>query len=105
MEHREARADLVGEREQVELGPEPSVIALGRLLQLVQVLLEVGVTRPRRSVDALQHRIALVAPPVGAGDPRQLEVPEPVGVGHVGPAAEVDEARLAPAALTSLGFS
>jgi hypothetical protein len=40
--------------------------------------------------------LLLVAAPVGAGHPHQLEVTEErAGVRHVGPAAEVDEARVA----------
>ena len=41
VEHREARADLVGEREQVELGAELAVVAPLGLLEPVQVLVEV----------------------------------------------------------------
>ena len=47
---------------------------------------------PRRAVDALQHRIALAAPPVGAAHPLQGEMAEPPGGGHVGAQAQVDEA-------------
>ena len=51
---------------------------------------------PRRAVDALELRVALLAAPVGAGDPHQLEVAEvDAGVGHVRAAAQVDEARVA----------
>ena len=90
------RADLVGEAEQVELDAELAVVALGRLLEAVEVRLERLLRVPRRAVDALELRVALLAAPVGAGDPHQLEVAEvEAGVGHVRAAAQVDEARVA----------
>ena len=76
VEDGEARADLVREAEQVELDAELAVIALGGLLEAVQVLLEVRLRRPRGAVDALELRALLVAAPVGAGDPHELEVAE-----------------------------
>src|SRR3954470_12583568 len=63
------------------------------LLEPVQVLLERRPRLPRRAVYALQHRVALVAAPVRAGDAHELEVAESRRVGHVRTAAEIDEAR------------
>ncbi len=91
VEHREARADLVGEREQVELGAELAVVALLGLLEAVQVLLERGLRFPRGAVDALEHRALLVAPPVRAGDLGELERAEPLRRRHVRTTAQVDE--------------
>ncbi len=93
MEHGQARTDLVGEREQVELGAQLAVVALLGLDQPLEVGGQVLLRGPGRAVDPLQHRVLLVAAPVGAGHPHQLEVPEPTGVGHVGPTAQIDEAR------------
>ena len=76
VEHRQAGADLVGEAEQVELHAELAVVALGRLLEAVEVRLERLLRVPRRAVDALELRVALLAAPVGARDPHELEVPE-----------------------------
>ena len=89
MEHREARADLLGEREQVELDAELAVVALLGLLEPVEVRLEVGVGRPRGAVDPLELRVVLVAAPVRAADVRELERAEPPGRGHVRTAAQV----------------
>ena len=92
MPHRQAAAELLGEAEQVELGAELAVVALGRLLEAVQVLFELGLRGPRRAVDALQLRVLLVAPPVRAGHAHQLEVAEvTAGVLDVRAATEVDE--------------
>ena len=96
MEDRQPRAELGREREQVELGTEAAVVAALGLLEPVQMGLERLVRLPRGPVDPLQLWPVLVAAPVGAGHPRQLEVAEPVGRGHVGTAAEVDEARSVP---------
>jgi hypothetical protein len=56
VEHREARADLVGEAEQVELEPELAVVALLGLLETVQVGGERLLGVPGGAVDALEHR-------------------------------------------------
>ncbi len=73
VEHGEAGADLVGEREEVELLAELAVVALLRLFDAVEVLLERGLRLPRGAVDALQHRALLVAAPVRARDLGELE--------------------------------
>ena len=91
VEHREARADLLGEREQVELDAELAVVARLGLLEAVQVLVERLLRLPRGAVDALEHRALLVAAPVRARDLRELERAEPLGRRHVRAAAQVDE--------------
>src|SRR5262245_65132963 len=68
MEDREAGADLVGEREQVEFGAELAVVALLGLLETMQVVVERRLRLPRGAVDPLEHRALLVAPPVRARD-------------------------------------
>jgi hypothetical protein len=62
----ETRPDLLTDREEVELPPEPTVVSLLGLLESPQVRVKLGLRGPGRSVDALQHRPLLVAPPVGA---------------------------------------
>ena len=66
MEDREPRADLLREREQVELGAQLAVVAALGLLEPLQVRLEVVLGRPRGAVDPGQLRVLLVAAPVGA---------------------------------------
>ena len=56
-----------------------------RLLEPVQVGVEVFLLEPGRAVDALQHLPLLVAPPVRAGAVQQLEVLEPAVLGTCGP--------------------
>jgi hypothetical protein len=67
------------------------VIAPLRLLETMQVLLEVFLLPERRGVNALEHLPMLVAPPVRAGGVQQLEVLEIRRVGEVRPPAQVYE--------------
>ena len=72
MPERHARR-LVLHVEEIELSGELAVVAFFRFLQAVQVGVEVFLLRPGRTVDALQHGVARIAPPVGAGELHQLE--------------------------------
>ena len=85
----QARAELVGRGEEIELAPELAVVALLRFLQPHQVRIEVRVRRPGRAVDARQHRPLLVAAPIRAGDVGQPERSEPPGGRHVRPQTQV----------------
>src|SRR5690606_10375383 len=71
MEDGEARADLVGEREQVELAAELAVIALRRLFEASPVGAQLVLRRPGCAIDALQLRVLRRAPPVRGGHPRE----------------------------------
>jgi len=59
----------------------------------VQVIFEILLVEEGGAIDALKLLIVLVAFPVGAGDGQQLERFELGRVGHVRPAAEIDEVR------------
>jgi hypothetical protein len=87
--------------EQVQFAAQLAVVALLGLLQHRQVLLQVVLGGPGRAVDALQHLVAVVAAPVGAGHLHQLEVLELARAGHVRAAAQVLEAAFAVQADTS----
>ena len=96
VEHRESRADLVREGEQVELGAELAVVALGGLLHARLVGAQLVLARPRGAVDALQLLVLLVAAPVGGGDAGERPaVADHAGVRQVRAAAEVLPDRLA----------
>src|SRR5207344_1391432 len=88
-----AGRDVV-EAEQVELGPQPSMVALLRLGATPQVGVELLLVLPCRAVDALKHRALLVASPVRTGRAEQLERPDLAGAGHVWAATQVDERAL-----------
>ena len=64
---------LFGEHEQAELLAELAVVALARLLEALEVLLELLLGREGGAVDPRQHLAALVAAPVGARNRGQLE--------------------------------
>ena len=82
---------MLGEVEEVELDAEPAVVATSGLLALGDEGVELLALEERGSVDALQLFVALVAAPVDAGHPQQLDRAKPAGVGDVRAAAEVDE--------------
>ena len=96
VEDGQAGADLVREREQVELDPEPAVVPLLDLLEQVEVLGEGVLGLPGGAVDPLELRVLLAPPPVRARRPQQLEGRDGPGGRDVRPAAQV-----APAALTA----
>src|SRR5439155_12202815 len=79
------------QRVEVQDLAEATVVALLRLLQALQVRLEILLARPRGAVDALQLLVARVPPPVLPGERGQPEGGNAPGRRHVGPAAEVDE--------------
>ena len=89
--HRQATTQLLGEREEVELVGQLAMVALGGLLELMEVLGERLLRLPCGAVEALQHLGALVAAPVRAGDLLQLEEAELAGGRDVGADAHVDE--------------
>src|SRR5690606_24220873 len=91
----EPRADLGVHAKDAELPAELPVIPALRLLEALQVLLQVLLREPRRSVDPLEHLAALVAPPVRARRGEQLEVLDAARVGYVRTTAEVDEGSVA----------
>ena len=80
------RRDVV-EAEQVELDAQTSVVAFLGLLAPPEVRVEVLLGRPGGAVDALQHRPLLVAAPVRAGRPEQLERTDRPRARHVGATA------------------
>ena len=84
----------VAEVEEVELAPEPAMVAPARLLDALEMRVEVGLLEERRAVDAREHRAARVAAPVGARERRQLEGPDRLRRLQVRATAEVGEAVL-----------
>ncbi|MNI62408.1 hypothetical protein D3C73_1177290 [compost metagenome] len=64
---------LFGEHEQLQLFAELAVIALLRLFQIAEMLLQHTFIRKSSSVDALQHPSSGISPPVGSRHAQQLE--------------------------------
>src|SRR2546426_7524963 len=90
---RRPRRDLVEDVE-IQLAPELSVVALLRLLQPPEVLVELLLREPRRAIDPLEHRVLLVAAPVRPRRGEQLEETDLAGGADVRATAEVDEVPL-----------
>ena len=89
----QAGSRLLMEREEVELLAQAPVVPpldIGDALQIEAQLLAI---LPGCPVDAGQHRIGLLAPPVRPGDAHELErsALQLLGRGDMGAAAEVDE--------------
>src|SRR5581483_6277678 len=90
MPYPQAGAELLWTGEQVELLAESPVVAPLGLHEAREVRLEVRAGGPRGAVHALEHRPALVAAPVCAGDLEQLEpLPQPTGRGQMRAQTEV----------------
>ena len=80
--------------EEVELHPELAMVALARLLEPFEVCVEVGLRVEGGAVDAGQLGVVLVAAPVGAGEPGQLDRLDRLRVLQMRAAAEVGEIPL-----------
>ena len=75
----------------IELLAQHAMVAFFRLLNIVQVLVEIFFRKEGRPVNSLELRIFLVAEPVRAGNVQQLESLDLAGGWNMRPAAEVDE--------------
>ena len=92
-EHRARRFFL--EMEQIHLAAELAVVALLRLLDLLEIGVELLLLGERGAVDAREHFAVRIAAPIGAGDLHQLErVADLAGRGHVRAAAEIEPVAL-----------
>ncbi len=83
------------EMEQVHFTAQLAVVALFGFRQDVQIVVELLLIRPGRTVDAGQHRIVAVPAPIGAGHLHQLEGrADLAGRCHVRTTAEVEPVAL-----------
>ena len=71
------------------------MVALFGLFQHGQVLLQIFLASPSRTVNTLQHFLGVVTTPIGAGQLHQLEVLELASTGHVGATAQIFEGAFA----------
>ena len=78
MEDHQARTDLLGEGEQIELGSQLAMVPTLGLLDPLPVGNEILTAGPRGAVDALQLVVGLVTLPVGSRELRQGE-----GIGQI----------------------
>ena len=86
---------LLLEMEQIHFARQAPVVALLRLLELLQMSVELLLASESRTVDARQHRPVGIAAPIGAGDFHQLErVADLARRGHMRPAAEIEPIAL-----------
>jgi hypothetical protein len=78
------------EVEEIELRAQPAVVALLGLLPLREPRLQRLPVEERGAVDALEHRVPVIASPVRPGTRQQLDDAHPARRGTVRPQAEVD---------------
>ena len=78
--------------EEIELRPQPAVVAPARLLEPLQVRVEIGLVVEGGPVDPRQLLVVLVAAPVRAGEVGELERFDRLRVLEVRPAAEIGRA-------------
>src|SRR5438445_2921011 len=67
------------------------MVAAPGLLELLFIRLELFLRLKEGTIDALQHRVLLTAPPVGTSDAHELEGGDLARMVHVSAAAEVSE--------------
>ena len=91
MPEHEPAAGVFFDRVEVELWTELAMVALCRFLEKDQVVVEFLLRRKGRAVDALQHRVVLVAAPVRAGDADQFDRADLAGRLRVAAAAQIGE--------------
>ena len=94
---------FVFDAEKAQLPAQAAVVPALGLFQELQVLLQFLGGGKGGAVDALQHGLALVPPPVGPGGGGELEGLQQAGGRDMGAAAEVDEIPLAVEADPTLG--
>src|SRR5215211_628015 len=94
-EQRDAGTGVRREGEEMKVLADLAVIPLSGLLETLEVGLQFLLGRPGGAVDAGEHRVLLVAAPVGSGDVLQPEGPELAGARNMRTAAQVEEVALA----------
>ncbi len=80
--------------EEVELDAQAPVVALPRLFEALEVVVEILLREERGAVDTGELFVVLVAAPVRAGEPGQLERLDRLRVQQMRPAAQVGEVAL-----------
>src|SRR5581483_8691449 len=82
---------MLGQMEEIELGTDPAVVALPRLLEALEIRVEILLVVEGSAVDAGELRLRRVAAPVRAGEPGELQGLDRLRVLQVRTAAEIRE--------------
>ena len=81
--------------EQVHLLADLAVVALLRFLQLEEIGIQLLLVAPGGAVDPAEHRVAVIAAPIGAGHLHQLEGGADIArAAHMRPTAQIDPVSL-----------
>ncbi len=84
-------ADLLVRAEQLHLSPDAAMVALLGLLNAIKIRLQILLVRKSSAINALQHRILLVAAEIRPGDRQELDRPNLAAVLNVRAAAQIQE--------------
>ena len=90
-QQRQAAAHHLVDQEEIEFLAQLAMVTFGRLLEHLEVRVELRLRRKGGAVDASQLLVLLAPLPVGAGNREQAEGAQFAGVRHMWPQAEVDE--------------
>src|SRR5437867_3039997 len=91
MPQNQSRADTLISRIKIELLTEHSMIAAPRLLETIDVSVEIFLREPGGRVYPLQHLPLLITAPISTRGVQKLEVLQIRRIGHMRPATEIDE--------------
>src|SRR5215472_10066434 len=70
---RQSRSHFLADRKELEIFAELTVVTPPGFFQAFQVGIQVGLCKPGRAVESLEHRTMLITTPVGARYPKQLD--------------------------------
>ena len=101
MEHSQAGANLVGEGEEVQFGPQLAVIPASGLFQAGEMRVKVILRSPGRAINSLQLGVLFAAAPIGCRNPSEL----PPVSDHAGARQMRASAEVPPHALARLGIN
>src|SRR5665213_2394762 len=91
MPEHEAAAGVLLDRIEIEFEAEFAMVALRGFFEKRQIVVEFALGRKGGSIDALQHRVVLVAAPVRTGDAHQLDRADFTGAFGMSAAAQIGE--------------
>ena len=91
MPKNQPRADGLGRTEQVQLAAELAVVAQFRFLDLLEVRIELLLRIERCSVQALEHRVRLMAAVIRTGNRQQFDRLDAAGAFQMRSTAEIDK--------------
>ena len=79
---------------QVQFLAQLAVVPALGLFLAIEIILQALFIAPGGAVDTLEHLVALISPPIGAGGGQKLEMLDFTGGRHMGSPAQIDKVIL-----------